>query len=139
MLSCRTPSAPSTCIWPSGVVYSFNGPTQMKLRAIVFWMVLAAVMAAAREPQLLRQVRKQQLIDAIQHALLESFEAEKSAVLSTTDEESRALAQEAHRSAARSIAAAQRVAPTHRCGRAGPGDPEARRLRRRVGGARERG
>jgi hypothetical protein len=49
---------------------------------------------------MVRQTRKQRLITAIRQKLLESAEAEKSAVLATTDEESQALAVEAQHSAA---------------------------------------
>jgi hypothetical protein len=49
---------------------------------------------------MVRQMRKERLISAIQQKLLESVEAEKSAVLATTDEESQALALEAQHSAA---------------------------------------
>jgi hypothetical protein len=44
---------------------------------------------------MLRQMRKERLIDAIREKLLESVEAEKSAVLATTDAESKASALEA--------------------------------------------
>jgi hypothetical protein len=44
---------------------------------------------------MVRQMRKEQLIDAIRQKLLESAEAEKSAVLATTDDESQAAALEA--------------------------------------------
>ena len=49
---------------------------------------------------MVRQMRKEQLINAIRQKLLESVEAEKSAVLATTDEESQALALEAQHFAA---------------------------------------
>lgn len=65
-------------------------------------MVVMAVMAVAvgacgKEPAIVRATQEVELIHAIQNALLKSVEAEKSAVLSTTDEESRALAMEAQR------------------------------------------
>lgn len=44
---------------------------------------------------MVRQMHKEQLIDAIRQKLLQSVEAEKSAVLATTDEESQASAVEA--------------------------------------------
>ena len=50
--------------------------------------------ACDSEPAFTRQLRQEQLIDAIRASLLESAEAEKSAVLSTSDEESRAFALE---------------------------------------------
>lgn len=68
----------------------------MKRRTIAAWMLLATAVGCA-EPV---QMRKQRLINAIRHAILESVEAEKSAVLATTDEESRSLAKETERFAA---------------------------------------
>jgi len=62
--------------------------------------MLGALVGCSGEPALVRQTRKEQLITAIRQTLLESVEAEKSAVLATTDEESQALALEAQRSAA---------------------------------------
>lgn len=67
----------------------------MKHRWIVLCMALALAGGCSSEPAMMRQVRKERLIGAIQQKLLESVEAEKSAVLATTDEESQALALEA--------------------------------------------
>jgi hypothetical protein len=72
----------------------------MKFRSIVLGMVIVAVASCSSEPAMVRQMRKVRLITAIRQALLESVEAEKSAVLATTDEESKSLAQEAQHSAA---------------------------------------
>ncbi len=72
----------------------------MNCRSIGVWMLLAAAVGCSAEPALLRQIRKGRLINAIEHALLESVGAEKSAVLATTDEESQALADESQRFAA---------------------------------------
>lgn len=71
--------------------------TTMEYRSIALWMVVAAVVGCSSEPFLVRQMRKERLINAIRHALLESVEAEKSAVLAVTDEESQELAVEAQR------------------------------------------
>ena len=54
--------------------------------------------ACGSQPALLRQTHKEKLVTAIRDRLLESVEAEKSAVLATTDEESLALVLEAQRS-----------------------------------------
>jgi hypothetical protein len=53
------------------------------------------------EPALLRQTKKAGLVNNIQHELLESVDAEKSAVLATTDEESKKFADESRQSAAK--------------------------------------
>ena len=58
-------------------------------------MALALAVGCSWEPATGRQMRKERLIETIRQKLLESVEAEKSAVLATTDEESQALAQEA--------------------------------------------
>jgi hypothetical protein len=62
--------------------------------------MIVAALGCDAEPALLRQVRKERLINDIRHVLLESVAAEKSAVLATTDEESQALALETQRLAA---------------------------------------
>ena len=72
----------------------------MKCRWRVSWLVLVVAAGCSAEPSLVRQMRKERVINAIRQSLLESVEAEKSAVLATTDEESQALALEAQRSAA---------------------------------------
>jgi len=53
------------------------------------------------EPALLRQMKKVGLVNNIQHELLESVDAEKSAVLATTDEESKKFAEESRQSDAK--------------------------------------
>jgi DNA repair ATPase RecN len=53
------------------------------------------------EPALLRQMKKVGLVNNIQHELLESVDAEKSAVLATTDEESKDVRRRVARSAAK--------------------------------------
>ena len=68
-------------------------------RSRALWLVALLVVACGREPALVRQMQKVKLVHATRDRLLESVEAEKSAVLSTTDEESEALAREAQRSA----------------------------------------
>ncbi len=60
---------------------------------------LAATISAA-EPALLTGTRKIALVADLRHRLLESVEAEKSAVLATTDTESAAFAAESKRAAA---------------------------------------
>lgn len=57
-------------------------------------LLFAVAASCSSEPALIRQARKEELIEAIRGALLESVEAEKSAVLATTDEESRSMARE---------------------------------------------
>jgi hypothetical protein len=71
----------------------------MNGRSIALALVVA-VLGCGGEPALLRQIRKERLINDIRHALLESVAAEKSAVLATTDEESQSLALETQRLAA---------------------------------------
>jgi len=72
----------------------------MTHREMTLWMILVLFVGCSSEPAMVRQMRKERLISAIQQKLLESVEAEKSAVLATTDEESQALALEARHSAA---------------------------------------
>jgi hypothetical protein len=62
--------------------------------------MLLSLLMGCGEPALVRQSRKARLVNDIRHALLESVEAEKSAVLATTDEESHSFADETKRSAA---------------------------------------
>jgi len=69
----------------------------MTRRSIALGIVLAAAVGCNTEPALLLQIRTERLINDIEQALLESVEAEKSAVLATTDEEAQALAQETER------------------------------------------
>ena len=61
--------------------------------------IAAWIGACGREPALVRQVEKVGLVNNIQHRLLESVEAEKSAVLAVTDEESAEFAARSKRSA----------------------------------------
>jgi hypothetical protein len=63
-------------------------------------VIVAVAASCSSEPARVRQMRKVQLIETIREKLLESVEAEKSAVLATTDEESKSLAQQAQQSAA---------------------------------------
>jgi DNA repair ATPase RecN len=65
-------------------------------------VVLIAVLgggACDRQPHLLRQIEKLGLVNNIQQRLLESVDAEKSAVLAVTDEESTKFAEQSRRSA----------------------------------------
>lgn len=63
--------------------------------------LLATLLGCSREPAFRRQAEEEGLIDAIRETLLSSVEAEKSAVLATTDEESLAMARESRRFAER--------------------------------------
>jgi hypothetical protein len=59
------------------------------------WLALALTIAGcSREPGFRRQAQKEAVIEAIRQTLLSSVEAEKSAVLATTDEESLQMARE---------------------------------------------
>jgi hypothetical protein len=69
-------------------------------RWIALWTVVAVLVGCDSEPALLRQMRIERLISALRGAILESVEAEKSAVLATTDEESQAMARETEKFAA---------------------------------------
>lgn len=64
-------------------------------------MLLAALVACSPEPAFRRQAQEEGLVDAIRETLLSSVEAEKSAVLATTDEESLQMARESRRLAER--------------------------------------
>lgn len=59
---------------------------------LVFWIAFSAIAGCSEEPLFERELHKARLIDDIRHALLQSVESEKSAVLATTDKESEALA-----------------------------------------------
>lgn len=59
---------------------------------LVVSIALSAIGGCSEEPLFEREFHKARLIDDIRHALLQSVEAEKSAVLATTEEESEALA-----------------------------------------------
>jgi len=72
----------------------------MKYSSIVLGVMLVGAVSCSSEPAMVHQMRKVRLIDAIRQTLLESVEAEKSAVLATTDAESTSMAEEARRSAA---------------------------------------
>ena len=72
----------------------------MKCRSIALGVIVLAAASCSSEPAMVRQMRKVRLINGLRDALLESVEAEKSAVLATTDEESKSMAQEAQQSAA---------------------------------------
>ena len=72
----------------------------MPFRPIVLGLIVAVVASCSSEPAMVHQMRKVRLITAVREALLESVEAEKSAVLATTDEESASMAHEAGQSAA---------------------------------------
>jgi len=62
---------------------------------IVPYLLIALAASCSSESATVRQSRKQHLIDIIREKLLESVEAEKTAVLATTDDESQAAAGEA--------------------------------------------
>jgi len=68
-------------------------------RVAVAAATIAAMAGCNAEPAMTRQMRKERLVENIREKLLESVEAEKSAVLATTDEESTSMAQEAQHSA----------------------------------------
>ena len=72
----------------------------MRCRSIALGVIVVAAASCSSEPAMTHQMRKVRLITALREALLESVEAEKSAVLATTDEESKSMAQEAQQSAA---------------------------------------
>jgi hypothetical protein len=61
-------------------------------------IAVVCVGACGRQPALLRQIEKLGLVNSIQQHLLESVDAEKSAVLAQTDEESREFATQSKRS-----------------------------------------
>src|SRR5262245_56205558 len=70
-------------------------------RAVGVLAVAVAWVGCRGEPALLRQMKKVGLVNNIQHELLESVDAEKSAVLATTDEESKKFAEESRQSDAK--------------------------------------
>src|SRR5215475_2684983 len=74
-------------------------PGSARRRAAVVVLSAAVEWVACGHPALLRQVEKLGLVNNMQHLLLESVEAEKSAVLAVTDEESKAFATQSKRSA----------------------------------------
>jgi hypothetical protein len=69
----------------------------MKPHLIALGVVAVIVGACNQEPAFVRKTQEVDLIHALQDAILKSVEAEKSAVLATTDEESRSFASEAQR------------------------------------------
>ena len=73
----------------------------MKWRSITAGVLAVLVAGCSSEPEMVREARKVRLIDAIRETLLESVEAEKSAVLATTDEESKSFAGQAEQSSAK--------------------------------------
>jgi DNA repair ATPase RecN len=76
-------------------------PRALRIAATVGIVVVAVVSlgACGRQPALLRQIEKLGLVNNIQRRLLESVDAEKSAVLAVTDEESKEFAAQSKRSA----------------------------------------
>lgn len=71
-------------------------PRWTRIALVALGVALAA--ACGRQPALLRQIDKLGLVNTIQRRLLESVDAEKSAVLALTDEESRQFAEQSKRS-----------------------------------------
>lgn len=65
-------------------------------------VLVVLLLSCSREPAMVRQARKAELAGALSRAFLKSVEAEKSAVLATTDEESERFASES-RSAASEV------------------------------------
>ena len=76
-------------------------PTWRRSGAVGVLAVAVAWVGCSGEPALLRQTKKVGLVNNIQRELLESVDAEKSAVLATTDEESKDFADQSRRSAAK--------------------------------------
>ena len=70
-------------------------------------MLVVLLLSCSREPAMVRQARKAELAGALSRAFLKSVEAEKSAVLATTDEESGQFASES-RNAASEVGRLQR-------------------------------
>jgi len=68
------------------------------LKFLVVSIATLWLASCTKEPALLRQMSKLELVNKIQHRLLESVEAEKSAVLAVTDEESIEFAAQSKRS-----------------------------------------
>src|SRR5262245_7780096 len=62
-------------------------------------IAVAWIAACSGQPALLRQIEKLGLVNNIHHRLLESVEAEKSAVLARTDEDSAQFAAQSKQSA----------------------------------------
>ncbi len=73
----------------------------MRSRSILVGVLTVLLASCSSEPRILRETREVRIIDAIGQTLLESVEAEKSAVLATTDEESKSFAHDSRQAAAR--------------------------------------
>jgi len=69
------------------------------MRSVIMVLLPAMVVGCSSEPALLRQAREATLATALSRAFLQSLEAEKSAVLAITDQESVRFADESRRSA----------------------------------------
>jgi hypothetical protein len=76
-------------------------PANAVRRAVLAAVLIAAFAACRPEPAFRRQAEEEGLVDAIRETLLSSVEAEKSAVLATSDAESLQMAQESRRLAER--------------------------------------
>ena len=63
------------------------------------FLAVLALVSCSSEPAMVRQARKAELAGALSRAFLQSVEAEKSAVLATTDEESERFAAESRKAA----------------------------------------
>ena len=74
-------------------------PPRTPLRIIAFVIVASLIASCNKEPAILRQMEKSLLVRDLSQGLLASAEAEKRAVLATSDEESAAFAAESKRSA----------------------------------------
>lgn len=77
------------------------GSPQETRTALLAAVAIATLLACNPEPAFRRQAEEEGLVDAIRETLLSSVEAEKSAVLATSDEESLQMAQESRRLASR--------------------------------------
>lgn len=73
----------------------------MELRILLTPAILAIAIGCGSEPAMVTHAREVRLIQQIRQSLLVAVEAEKSAVLSITDDESKALALESGRASAR--------------------------------------
>jgi hypothetical protein len=69
------------------------------MRGVLLALLPSFLLGCSSEPALLRQAREAALATALSRAFLQSLEAEKSAVLAVTDEESVRFAEESRRSA----------------------------------------
>jgi hypothetical protein len=73
---------------------------RMKSRSSAPWLAVLVFAACGEPPALLHHAEKVAIVNELRSRLLESVEAEKSAVLATTDEESQAFALESRHFAA---------------------------------------